>query len=205
MLSDDASIFWKCYLRFEGDYGIRPMPLALWLDIPHEGSFRSAASGLYRDRKRWAWGIENFPVIMRGFISEPGIPIIHKVRHGCRLLFTHVGWATWPLLILVIGWLPALFAALHSPASNLPYYAVRIQSVAVGIAMGALCLAAGLSLFHLSFRGLKSPVRRIACYLLSWLLLPVFAILYGALPALDVQTRMLRGRYARPGVEPSPG
>jgi hypothetical protein len=202
MLSDDASIFWNCYLRFEGDYGIHPMPLAPGLDIPHEGSFRSAAAALYRNRKRWAWGIENFPVIMRGFLSATGIPVIHKVRHGCRLLLTHVGWATCSLLILVIGWLPALFAALHSPASNLPYYAVRVQAAALGLALAALCVAAGLSLFHLNLRGLRRPVRRLAGYLLSWLLLPVFAILYGAFPALEVQTRMLLGRYPKPGEEP---
>jgi hypothetical protein len=181
------------------------MPLALWLDIPHEGSFRSAAGGLYRNRKRWAWGIENFPVIMRGFLSAPGIPLLRKVRHGCRLLLTHVAWATWSPLILVIGWLPALFSTLRFPASNLPYYAVRVQALAFGLALAALCVAAGLSLFHLDLRGLKNPVRRIAGYLLSWLLLPVFAILHGSLPALDVQTRMLRGRHPRQGEEAGSG
>ena len=195
MLSNDASIFWKCYLRFAGAYRIVPMQITVSLDIPHEGSFRSAVAGTYCERRRWAWGIENFPIIMRGFFSVSGIPLFQKFRHAFKLLQNHIASATWAPIVLLIGWLPALFAALQAPPSIVAYNAARIQMLVLLFVIVALAIAAVLSLFHLPLSGIKRPFQKLTGYLFSWLLLPILGILLIALPALDVQARLIFGKY----------
>jgi hypothetical protein len=195
MVSSDASLFWKCYLRFAGDYRMMPMQIPLWLDIPHDGSLQSAVRGVYREHRRWAWGIENFPIILRGFIDQPAIPLIHKLRHATKLMFNSVVPATVPFVVFVLGWLPAVFAAVQSSSSIAVYNTARIQSIVMGFVGASLTIAAAISLFLLPFGRMKRPVRQLGGYLLSWLLFPVFAILFNALPALGAQVRLMFGQY----------
>ncbi len=172
------------------------MQIRLWLDIPHEGSLRSAMEGVYREQRRWAWGIENYPIILRGFLNVPGIPFFHKIRHGFKLLFNPIISVTGPFIVFVLGWLPAFFATIQSPSSITAYNTAHIQTIMLGFVVAALTIAAALSLFHLPAGRMKRPWQ-IGGYLLSWLLLPAFSILLGALPGLGVQIRMMLAQYPK--------
>ena len=197
MISDDSSIFWKCYLRFGGDFRVVPMYCPLSLDVPYTGPFLHAAGSVYREKCRKAWAIENFPIVLRGFLATNRIPLAVRLRRGFTLLHNHVVSATWPFIVLVIGWLPGISAAVHSPASLVSYNAPRIQAVVLFFVLGALAVCLALSLLHLPRKGSTHPVTRVAFHLLEWLLLALPAIFLDALSALEVQSRMIFGKYPR--------
>ena len=195
LISDDSAIFWKSYLYFEGDYRVIPMYVTLSMDVVDSGSWWSTVKSVYRQKRRWAWGVENFPIVMRGFLRTRRIPLGDKVRHGFKLFGGHVAWATWPFLLSVIGWLSAVFAGREFSSSVLYYSVPRITRLIFHLASGALVITIILSLSLLP----KSPVRysllRRMGHACEWLLIPLIAIWLSALPALDAQTRLMAGRY----------
>ncbi|MBU4067734.1 MAG: hypothetical protein KKH20_06785 [Proteobacteria bacterium] len=64
---------------------------------------------VYKQKRRWAWGVENFPIVMRGFLLARNISLKKKMKHGFKLLERHINWATWLFLLSIVSWLPALF------------------------------------------------------------------------------------------------
>ena len=195
LISDDSAIFWKCFIHFDGAYRVIPMYVTLSMDIVNAGSWTRTAVHVYRQKRRWAWGVENFPIVARAFLRPSRIRLADKLRYSLKLLEGHVGWATWPILLNVIGWLPAVFVGREFPTSILYYSAPRITAVIFGLA--SLSLLTSIALSHACLPrppgGLGLPAR--LRHTLEWLLVPPISMYWGALPALDAQTRLMLGRY----------
>lgn len=194
MVSNDSSIFWKAYLHFQGDYRVVPMYITLSLDVVCSNTFWSTVKNIYRQKRRWAWGIENFPIVMRGFLKSREISIHDKFKHGFKMLYKHVAWSTWAFLLLLIGWLPGLIAAGGYHTSVAYYMAPKVQSAIFALASLGLIITVILSILHLPKPPSKySPLRWLR-YITSWLWIPIASIILSALPALDAQTRLMLGK-----------
>jgi hypothetical protein len=195
MISDDSAIFWKAYLHFGGDYRVVPMYVTLSMDVAAADTWWKTARNVYRQKRRWACGVENFPIVMRGFIEDRRISVVDKARHAFKLFGGHIAWATWAFLLTCIGWIPAHFAGAEFSDSVLYYSAPRITGIIFNLALLSLLTTIVLSLFLLPERKMKHPFRTRAVFALEWLLIPVIAVFLSAMPALETQTRILFGRY----------
>lgn len=197
MISDDSAIFWKALLHYNGNYRAVPMYITLSMHVPESGTPWKTIKNVYKQQRRWAWGVENFPIVTRGFIQNKSIPVYLKIKHGFKLLGNHVSWATWAFLLTIIGWLPALFAGREFSDTVLYYSAPRITTTIFNLSSLALITTIILSLLLLPKRETHRPLaafKRIFVAL-EWLMIPVICIFLGALPALDAQTRLMLGRY----------
>jgi len=195
LISDDSAIFWKALVHFDGDYRGVPMYITLSMDVVNAGTWRRTALHVYRQKRRWAWGVENFPLVMRAFSQRNAIPLLDKIRYSVKLFEGHVGWATWPFLLNVIGWLPAILVGREFPNSVLYYSAPRITALIFGLASVSLLTSIVLSCGFLPRPPDGRPWWTRVRYLFEWLLVPLISMCWGALPALDAQTRLLLGRY----------
>lgn len=195
MISDDSSIFWKAFLHFDGRYRVVPMYVTLSMDVVSARSWLRTVRNVYRQKRRWAWGVENFPILMRAFLRAPQIPLRDRVRHAAKLLEAHVGWATWGFLLTVLGWFPALFAGREFSSSVLYYSAPRITATIFHLASLSLLISIVLSQLLLPPTAPRFKVLRRIGLALEWLLVPLSATFLSALPALDAQTRLMLGRY----------
>jgi cellulose synthase/poly-beta-1,6-N-acetylglucosamine synthase-like glycosyltransferase len=195
MISDDSAIFWKALLHFDGDYRVVPMYITLSMDIAVADTWRKTAAGVYKQKRRWAWGVENFPLVIRGFLATKRMSWLAKCRHGFKMLEGHVGWATWAFLLTIIGWLPAVFAGREFSSSVLYYSAPRITGTIFQLASLALLTTILLSLLLLPHNPRRSSLRHRLGHALEWLGVPVVAVFWSAMPALDAQTRLMLGRY----------
>lgn len=195
MISDDSAIYWKAFIHYDGSYRVVPLYLTVSMDAVHAGSWWKTVVNVYKQKRRWAWGVENFPLVVRAFLRARRIPVFTRVRAVFKLFEGHVAWATWAFLLTAIGWLPALFAGREFSDSVLYYSAPRITGIIFHLSALALVVTIILSLCLLP----KPPRRfRRLNHLLhagEWLAIPVVATLLSALPALDAQTRLMRGRY----------
>ncbi|MCX5714125.1 MAG: hypothetical protein NT033_04820 [Candidatus Omnitrophica bacterium] len=81
LISDDSAIFWKCFIHFDGNYRVVPLYITVSMDVADAGSWRKTFLNVYRQKRRWAWGVENFPIVMRAFLKAKRIPLI-KLRCG---------------------------------------------------------------------------------------------------------------------------
>lgn len=195
MISDDSAIFWKALVHFDGRYRVVPMYTTLSMDVTNAGSWWRTAVNVYRQKRRWAWGVENFPLVMRAFWSRSPIPWSQRLRHTLKLLEGHVAWATWPLLLAVIGWCPALFAGREFSSTVLYYSAPRVTGLVFHLASLSLITTIVLSLCLLPRRPARHPILQRLGHALEWLIVPLVAVIFSALPALDAQTRLALGRY----------
>ena len=195
MISDDSAIFWKALLHFDGEYRVIPMYVTLSMDVVSGETWWKAIINVYRQKRRWAWGVENFPIVMRGFLANNQISFWNKLTYGFKLFEDNVAWATWAFLLTFIGWLPALFAGREFSNSVLYYSAPRITGLIFNMASLALVATIVLSLYLLPKKKMKNPLLKRIALAIEWLLVPLIVVFLSALPALEAQTRLALGKY----------
>ncbi len=195
IVSEDSRIFLQGLIRYHGNYRVTPVYLPVSMDTVMTGGYWKALAALYRQLRRWAWGVEHFPYMVEAFRRDALMPWTTKVAYIWKHLEGMYTWATAPILILLLGRLPFLVAPdpfrEFSVFQNTPF----TLQILMRIAMIGVFVSAGLSLTLLPPRPAHVSRRKaILVTLLQWLLLPVTFVLFGALPAIDAQTRLMLGK-----------
>ena len=195
MISDDSAIFWKCYIHYDGKYEVIPMYVTLSMDMVSAKNWWSTVKSVYKQKRRWAWGVENIPIVLRAFWINKQIPLWDRFRHGFKLLEGHWSWATWGFMLSFLGWLPVLFAR-HEFSSSVVYYNVpQIASLIFNLASLCFLTSILLSIALLPKADVRYPLLVKIGHALEWMILPFIFVFLGALPALDAQTRLMRAKY----------
>ncbi len=195
MISDDSAIFWKCYIHYDGKYQVIPMYATLSMDVASADTWWKTVTSVYKQKQRWAWGVENFPLVMRAFTQDNKIPLWEKIRHGFKLYEGHVSWATWGFILSVIGWLPIIFARKEFAASVVYYNVPDIANTIFNLGLICLGITILLSLILLPKAHVRYSWLLKCVHALEWLLVPLILLFLSALPALHAQTRLMLGRY----------
>lgn len=201
MISDDSAIYWKALIHYDGRYNVIPMYVTLSMDVVGANTFWQTARGVYKQKRRWAWGVENFPIVMRAFLKSgksgesAKIPFYDKFRYIFKLFEGHISWATWGFLLAFIGWFPIIFARGEFTSSVMYYNAPRITQTIFNLALLSLLISIILSISLLPKTDIRHPLRKKIGHALEWLLIPVILLIFSALPSLDAQTRLMFGRY----------
>ncbi|MBF0331380.1 MAG: glycosyltransferase family 2 protein [Candidatus Omnitrophica bacterium] len=193
MISDDSAVFWKALIHYKGQYRVVPMYTTLSMDIAIGQGWWKTMVSIYKQKRRWAWGVENFAVVARAFFEQSGIPLAQRIVYITKLLDTFVSWATWSFLLAIISWLPTIFASREFTTSTAYYALPRIKGTIFGLAsIGVIvCMVLSYSLLPRE-AGWRHLGRRIL-HLFEWLFMPAFILGLSAFPALDAQTRLMMG------------
>ena len=104
-------------------------------------------------------------------------------------------WATAPILIFALGKLPLWLATGEAKEAVLISNAPFILEILMQIAMIGLIFSAVLSTILLPPKPSKYKFYKYLFMLLQWLLFPICFIVFGAIPAIDAQTRLMLGKY----------
>ena len=195
MISDDSAIFWKALIHYDGNYRAIPMYTTVSMDIATGGTFFKTFSNIYRQKRRWAWGVENFPIVIRAFIKNRRIPLYDRFSYSCKLLDAFVSWATWSFLLAFVSWLPALFAGKEFASTTVYYIAPRIQGAIFVLASFGVVVCMIISLRLLPKEKAGDDLSKRLVHVLEWFSIPFIVLFLSAIPALDAQTRLLFGRY----------
>jgi len=195
VISEDSIIFWKCYTYFDGKYKVKPIYLPVSLDAVLADTYWHTIQNQYKQKRRWAYGIENFPLLARAFLANKKIPLRKKAKHLFTMLEGHWSWATNAFVIVLLGWLPVMIGGPKFNESvlahNLPYMTRYLMNAA----LIGLVVSMFLSLLLLPPRPKKYSRKRYIYMFLQWFLVPITAPFLGAAPAVDSQTRILFGKY----------
>lgn len=195
MVSDDSRIFWKAYLYYNGDYRAIPLYYPVSMDAVLAKNLKETIINQYKQQRRWAWGVENIPYLLYGFLKNKKIPLFDKLRHSFIIIEGFWAWATVALLIFFLGWLPLILGGKDFNVTLLSYNLPRLTSNLMTIAMIGMIVSAIISMSLLPPRPPKYSRWRNLSMILQWTLLPITLIVFGAFPALDAQTRLLGERY----------
>ncbi len=200
MVSEDSRIYWHCFLHYNGDYRVEPMYFPVSMDSIKIGSNWETLVGLYKQQRRWGWGVENVPYLLFNIVKR-----WDKLSHKAALdkIFIQVhgfhSWATNALIIAVIGWMPLLIGGERFSQTVLSGNLPMVTRTLMMIAMSGLLFSAIASTLLLPKRPKETNIiiyiiKRILMFF-EWLLLPLSIIICGAFPALDSQTRLMLGKY----------
>jgi len=195
MISDDSAIFWKAYIHYDGKYQVIPMYVTLSMDVVCADNWWQTAQNVYKQKQRWAWGVENFPIVMRAFLKSKKIPLYDRLCLGFKLFEGHLSWATSGFILSIIGWLPIHFARREFAASVAYYNVPDIAGTIFALGFVAMCISIALSLSLLPKTKTRHGWLLKIGHAFEWLMVPFILVLFSALPALHAQTRLMLGKY----------
>lgn len=203
IVSEDSRIFLQGLIRYHGAYRVTPMYLPVSMDTVMTGDYWHALVALYKQLRRWAWGVENFPYMAQSFAKDTEMPWRIKVSYIWKQMEGMYTWATAPILIFILGRLPFWVAPEqfrgYAVFQNTPFTLEWLMRFAM---IGAF-VSAGLAFTLLPPRPAHIPRgQAFVVSVLQWLLLPVTFILFGAIPAIDAQTRLMLGKNLGFNVSP---
>jgi len=195
MVSEDSRIFWNLFLSRDGDYSVLPISYPVSMDANMAPTLWQTSKNIYKQHRRWAWGVENVPYIIFNFIKNKQINLWTKVRTSAVQIEGFWSLATNPILIFMLGWLPVILGGDRFNQSvlsyNLPIFTRNIMIVAMlGLLLSAMVYVSFLPERPKDVR----PTSRVFM-ILQWVLIPFTITIFGAIPGLDAQTRLMFGRY----------
>lgn len=195
IVSEDSRIFFQCWLRYGGDYEVVPMFLPVSMDTVSDPSFKKSIVNLYKQQRRWAWGVEHIPFLLWNLPLHKEIPFGKRLHRLWTQWEGKFSWCTTSIFILVFGRLPLLVAGNTVRSTVLFQNTPHILEWLMFASMGGLVCSMILSL-RLLPRPPHATKRRMWIFmLLQWILVPVSLICFSAIPAIDATTRLMFGRY----------
>ncbi len=195
VVSEDSRIFWNLFLASDGDYKVVPLSYPISMDANLAHNFWQTAKNVYKQQRRWAWGVENGPYVWFGFIKNKNISIYKKIRFTLILIEGYWSLSTNPLILFFLGWLPSLLGGRDYNTTILSYNLHSFTQVMMTVSMGGLFLCVLISLSFLPKRPKGYGRLSVLPMIIQWVIVPVTIILFGALPGLDAQTRLFLGKY----------
>jgi len=195
VVSEDAGIFWKSFLFYDGKYRIVPLHYPLSMDSCVGETLWETAKNQYCQQRRWAWGSEGIPYLLFGMMKNKKLPL----KKGFTYLFLAIegfwAWATNALLILCLGWLPLLLGGNEFTSTVLAYNLPVVTRELMTFALIGLFIGAVINdLLTRPYPAARSGKKKIFT-VLQWLFFPFALVFFGALPAIDAQTRLMFGKY----------
>jgi hypothetical protein len=197
MISDDSRIFWNLYFANNGDYYVVPLSYPVSMDANLSPKFWTTFKNIYKQHLRWMWGVENIPYMLFGFIKNKSISWKKKIHQSYIQLEGFWSLATNPIMILVLGWLPIILGGPAFRDTVLSYNLPNITRDLMTIATMGLILSAIIasSLVPPMPKGYKKRKQRWFAMIIQWIMVPFTIIIFGSIPGIHAQTRLLFGKY----------
>lgn len=196
IVTEDSRISLQCVTHYKGDYRVVPMYLPVSMDMVEGVGYWDSLKALYRQIRRWAWGVEHFPWLVWHMGRDKATPFSVKAKYIWHAWEGSYSWATAPILMFVLGRLP-FYVAWGGSVRALSFFQnapFTIEQIMIAANVGVL-VSAIVSLLLLPPRPQHVPAKRWVSMILQWLLLPITFIVFGAVPAVDAQTRLMLGKY----------
>ncbi len=195
MISDDSVIYWKCFLYFNGAYNVTPMYVTVSMDVATDKGIIPTIIKQYKQKRRWAWGIENFPYVMMGFRENKNIPMLVKMRRAFNILESHYTWAVWAIIITFIAPLPLIFGGGLFRQTAIGYNLPGVSATLFNISLFTIFVCIFITIRLLPPRPKDVKRSKVFVMIIQWFLSPLVAAVLGSTPAVDAQTRLMLGKY----------
>lgn len=194
IVSEDSRIFFQCFEHYQGDWRVVPLLYPVYMDLVEGETIFQAMKNLYKQQRRWAWGIENVPYVLKNFWKSRKITFRQKLFWSFTLFDGFHSWATSSFIIFLFGFLPNVMggALFHQTVAS--YNLPKVTGFIINLSTFGIITSAFLSVRLLPPKDEKKHKwYEVIYYLAQWFLIPVTFIFFSAIPALEAQTRMMLG------------
>jgi hypothetical protein len=194
VVSEDSRIFWQCLLRYNGDWRVVPLYYPVSMDANIAPTLWQTAKNIYRQHRRWTWGVENIPYMLYGFFKNKSISLRKKFFYAFDKIEGFWSLSTNSILILFLGWLPIILGGSAFGTTVLAHNLPHITQFILTLSMLGLASSAVISLIMLPTRPKDKPYHWKLWLILEWLLILLTGTIFGTIPGLETQTRLMLGK-----------
>lgn len=188
---EDLHQYWRAYFHFHGDHEVVPLFVPVYQDALQSKTYFTSLVGQYKQLRRWAWGASEIPyVLVKMWRERRRLPFFKTASRFYYLCFLQITWATAPVIVILNQSIPTIL----NPTFARSLFAYNLSGVFnVVFTLMALGILTSLwvSLVALPRPQGKGARLKFSLAILEWLLLPLVTLFYGAIPALDAQTRLM--------------
>lgn len=195
MVSEDSRIFWNCYMKYDSDYLVTPMSYPVSMDANLAPGIWQTMNNIYKQQRRWAYGVENFAYIMFNFLKNKKIRFREKLRIFLINVDGYWSLATNPILIFLLGWMPVVLGGREFNTTMLSFNLPYITRDIMIITMSNLVLSSMIAVSLMPSMPEETGPHKKFYHIIQWLLVPLTITIFGAIPALEAQTRLMLGKY----------
>ncbi len=194
-VSEDSRIFWQALLFYDAKYRVVPLYYPVSMDANLADNWWQTAVNVYKQQRRWGWGVENVPYVLFGFRHNKNIPLKTKIFWAFNHLEGFWSWGTNALLIFMLGWLPLFLGGQEFNVTLLSYNLPQVTRAIMTVAMVGIISSAFYGTRLLPPRPRRQQPYKYFFMVLQWILMPFTIIVFGSVPGLEAQTRLIFGKY----------
>jgi len=194
-VSEDSRIFWQALLFYDAKYRVVPLYYPVSMDANLAENWLKTAGNVYKQQRRWGWGVENIPYVLFGFWQNKKIALKTKLFWAFNHLEGFWSWGTNALIIFLLGWTPLYLGGQAFNVTLLSYNLPQITRIIMTLAMVGLVSSAIYGAMILPPRPQNHQPYKYSLMILQWALMPFTIIVFGSIPGLEAQTRLMFGRY----------
>ncbi len=195
MVSEDSRIYWNLMIANNGEYDVIPLTYPVSMDANAAGSFWGTVKNIYKQHRRWTYGVENFVYITYHFIKNKSIPLSTRIKVGLQQAEGYWSLVTNPIMLFILGWAPIFLGSREFHETVLSYNLPILVRNLLAIAMFGLVVSSIISLTLIPKRPENKSWLQYIVMALQWILVPITMIVFSAIPGLDAQTRLMLGKY----------
>lgn len=144
IIPEDSRQYWTAYTIYDGRHTLVPIFTPVYMDAVLSETYTKTFQSQYSQLRRWAWGVCDFPFVALNLWYHPKISLSHKMYKVYEFLKNSFFWATGPILITFMGFVPSLI----NPAFRetvLAYNVPRVMSDMLTFASGGIIMCALIS------------------------------------------------------------
>lgn len=204
VVNEDSRQFWRAFFKFNGNHKAIPVFIPVYMDAVLAENYWKTIKNQYKQKQRWAYGVEHFPYVVIESLRNKKISFWKKIIWIGRMFEGYFSWATASIFIATAGWMPLLLNPqfkFEVISLSFPVLVSRILTISwIGI-IGSMIISLKLlpppprELFPKKGRHNLRYFWKKFIMGAQWIFLPFVALFLGSIPALDAQTRLAMGRY----------
>ncbi len=201
IVNEDGYIFWQCYLHYKGDYRVQPLFIPISLDTCLAKTTWQTLINQYKQKRRWAYNVEYYPHLILPLLKSKA-PFWDRLYKLYQYVEGNFNWATASILISSLGWLPLFLGGDSFGQSVIGHNLPAVTKTLMTTATFFLIFSVYINLILLPPRPKKYSAWSSVMMYLQWFLVPITSVVFGSLPAVEAQTRLMFGRYLEFWVTP---
>ena len=194
VVSEDSRIFYQCFLKFDGDWRVVPLHFFVTMDANIAPTFWQTMKNQYKQQRRWAYGAENIPYLLFGFLKNKKIPLLKRWMHGLNIIEGFHSWCTHSLILFGLGWLPLILGAKDFSFTILSYNLPQIASLFMRMSLVGMLGSMYLTTVMMPYDQKPMSIKDKVILSFRWILGPLTIVL-STIPALEASTRLMLGKY----------
>lgn len=195
MVSEDSRIFWNLLIANNGQYDVVPLSYPVSMDANAASSLWRTLVQIYKQHRRWTYGVENLCYVAYHFTQNKTIPLGQRFKILFQQAEGYWSLVTNPIMLFILGWAPIFLGGREFHQTVLSYnLPIMVRDLLI-LAMFGLVISSIISLSLMPRRPEGASRFRYIVMAVQWVIVPATMIIFSAIPGLDAQTRLMLGKY----------